>query len=449
MVGSRRLTRLGSSIVERVHTCLGDPRCPVMVALSGGADSAALAWAVGRSGRRVRALHVHHGWPGSDRMESAALAIASRLDLELRRVRVDATGSGSPEEEARRARYEALYRMADEGELIATGHTLDDQAETVLGNVIWGTGLDGLRGIHRRRGALIRPLLAVGRSETRELACLLDLPFHDDPANFDHAFRRVRIRRVLADWERRLTPGITARLADMAGLAAGDIELLEQLAADIRIEQQDGAVRIPAALLRTLPPALAVRVVRRGLRILREGLPGSGSDVEAVLRTAREGVSGWVGGGYQVTRSGAYVQIGRSSSDVHEEIGWDMTVPIRWGEWTWQAWESPRRPAAFPLSGRLQVFDSSLFEGREPVIRQLRSDDRLAMRRGHKRAAQALAEAGIPPEDRPVWPVLELGERVVWIPGVRRAYTGWVTPDTMNYVLISAKRETRWTPAGY
>lgn len=449
MVGSRRLTHLGSSVVERVNTCLGDPHLPVMVALSGGADSAVLAWAIRQTGRLTRALHVHHGWPGSDQMESAALGVASRLGLEVRTVRVDTTGSGSPEGEARRVRYEALHRTVREGELIATGHTLTDQAETVLGNLIWGTGLDGLRGIHRRRNNLVRPLLGVSRAETRELGCLLGLPFSDDPANLDHAFRRVRIRRALASWERRLTPGIATRIADMASLVEGDIELLDQLTAEVRIEQQDGAVRIPVSLLRTLPPALAARVVRRALRILTDGYPGSGSDVGAVLRTAREGIPGWVSGANRVIRSGSYVQIGGSPAEDDEERAWDMTGPVRWGEWTWEAREMPHRPDVFPLSAWRQVFDGDLFTGVRPVIRRILPDDRLAMRRGHKRALKSLAEVGIPVEDRSIWPILELDGRVLWVPGVRRAYTGWVTSDTMSYVLISAMRETRWRPVGY
>ena len=86
----------------------------------------------------------------------------------------------------------------------------------------------------------------------------------------------------------------------------------------------------------------------------------------------------------------------------------------------------PHRPDVFPLSAWRQVFDGDLFTGARPVIRRILPDDRLAMRRGHKRALKSLAEVGIPVEDRSIWPILELDGRVLWVPGVRRAYTGWV-----------------------
>lgn len=450
MVGSRRLTDLGSSVIERVSGFLGDDGHPLLVAVSGGADSAVLAWAVTEVRREARAIHVHHGWPGSDRMEETALAVADRLGLELERVRVCTVGPGSPEGEARVARYEAFGRAVREGELIATAHTLSDQAETVLGNLIWGAGLDGLRGIHRRRESLIRPLLDVTRSETRELARLLDLPFGDDPANHDDAFRRVRIRRALAAWERQLAPGIAVRLADMAALVERDLDLLEQTIEGVRIEKDEGAVRIPAPVLRTLPPALAARLVRRGLRALGGGYPGARRDVETVMRTAREGTPGWVTGGHPVIRAGTYVQVGSSSATTADEpLGWKIDRPVRWGSWTWEARQLDGRTSAFPFSTWRQVFDGRMFAGERPIIRRCVREDRIAMRRGRKRVLDAIAEAGMAPADRSEWPLLEVDGRVVWIPGVRRAYSGWVTADSTSYVLVSVTWEARWKPVGY
>ena len=82
-------------------------------------------------------------------------------------------------------------------------------------------------------------------------------------------------------------------------------------------------------------------------------------------------------------------------------------------------------------------------------IRGVGAVDRIAMREGHKRASDALSEARIPVEERDGWPVLEVGGRVVWIPGVRRAYAGWVNDDTMGHVVASAAREETWKPVGY
>lgn len=460
MAGSRRLSRLGSEVAARAARALDGDGSPAAAALSGGADSAVLAWALQETGRRVRAVHIHHGWPASDRLEAAAGAVADRLGIGLTRIRVDASGAGSLEAAARAARYAALEAEARDGELIATGHTLTDQAETVLGNLMRGAGLDGLRGVRRRRGRLARPMLDTARGETRELAVLLGMPFTDDPANQDPSFRRVRIRRALAAWERTLAPGIGVRLAELAGLVDADLRLLDELGAGVEVEEGEGWVRLPAPVLNVMPPAAAARAVRRALRAAGGGYPGVRKDVEAVLAAAGEGGSVRISGGRPVERAGVYVQIGaaggggRCGPDIPAPLSWDMEGAVRWGGWTWKAQVFPGRPAAFPFSEHRQVFDARIFEGGrtsggKAVIRPASPDDRIAMRRGRKRVFDALAESGIPTRARAGRPVLEAGGRVVWIPGVRRAYTGWAAGDTIRFVEVSAVREEQWKPVGY
>lgn len=382
-------------------------------------------------------------------MESAAAAVADRLDLDFRTVRITMSGSGSAEEVARRARYAALDGMVRSGELVATGHTSTDQAETVLGNLVWGSGLDGLRGIRRRRNSLVRPLLDVTRSETRELARLLRLPFVDDPANHDVSFRRVRIRRVLGEWERSISSGISTRLVELAGLAQTDLAFLDEVAGGVKIEQSAGTVRIPTGLLRTLPPSLAARVVRRALRAMAGGYPGTRADVEAVLGVAKGGSNALVTGGHPVTRVGAHVRIGTGAHGPPGPLRWDLDATLRWGTWTWTAQQGTGRPEVYPLSRWRQVFDIRSFSGRNVVIRGVAAGDRIAMREGRKRASDALSEARIPADERDGWPVLEVDGRVAWIPGVRRAYTGWVNDDTMGHVVASVAREEMWKPVGY
>jgi tRNA(Ile)-lysidine synthetase-like protein len=163
MVGSRRLSELTDRVLQAVRKGLESDQSPLVVALSGGADSAVLAWATRELDIGARAVHVNHGWPASDRMAEASRAIASVLQLDYEVVVVDTTGPGSSEAVARTARYRALEEVRAPEELVATAHTLTDQGETVVGNLMWGTGLDGLAGIHPRRGSVIRPLLAVTR----------------------------------------------------------------------------------------------------------------------------------------------------------------------------------------------------------------------------------------------------------------------------------------------
>ncbi|MXZ07720.1 MAG: tRNA lysidine(34) synthetase TilS [Acidimicrobiia bacterium] len=443
---SRTLLGLGKGVAARVRRALGDDFPKPVIALSGGSDSAVLAWAIGRCDRELRAVHIHHGWPGSDRMQRAAEAVADHLKLDLTVARVVADRPGSPEEVARQARYEALYERCRPGEVVATGHTLTDQAETVLGNLIWGAGLDGLRGIHRQRGDLIRPLLEVSRFETRELATLLKLPFDDDPANQDETFRRVRIRRALAEWERTLSPGIADRLADLAGLVEPELSLLDQLSQSARLEQSGTTFRIAIGELKVLPPTLAARVIRRALRSLGEGHAGTGRDVESVLTTARTGQEGRLTGDHPVVREGAYLVIGsKARAPVPSPQSLNVPGSTCWGGWRWESGEYPGRPDAFPTSRWEAVFDAGSFRG-PAIVRAARKGDLIALPKGHKRVADAWPEAGIPPSERPGRPVLEVAGEVVWIPGVRRAYYGWVGPDTLGYVAVSARSKEQWKP---
>ena len=174
MVATRRLETLSASLGQRLDL----PGHPWVVALSGGADSAALAWLTSRMAS-IRTVHVHHGLLASDALEQAARAVAEvlKVDIEVRSVTLEKFD----ENEARNLRYAALRSALGDGDWLLTGHTADDQAETVLANLLRGAGVDGLAGIPSRRENIARPMLAISRSETRELATLAGLPWTDDP----------------------------------------------------------------------------------------------------------------------------------------------------------------------------------------------------------------------------------------------------------------------------
>ncbi len=442
MAGSSRLTDLAARVTEAVAHSVLRHSGGIVGAVSGGADSAVLAWALVEAGAGVTLVHVHHGWEASDVMARAAAEIAASLDLPLHIERVDTTAPGSAEAVARAARYEALAEVAGD-RMVATGHTSTDQAETVVGHLMWGSGLDGLRGIHRRTERLVRPLLDLSRAEIRELAALLDLPFRDDPANQQTRFRRVRIRRALAEWERRLAPGMSKRLTAMAGLVAEDLASLEPEFSTLRLSA--GSVAIPAGVLRTVARPQAARLVRHALRSLT-GHPGSLADIETVLDVAASGGAGEVGGGHRVERHGALVRIGADPSDPPRAELWDLEGERRWGGWSWTAAWHSGRPDVFPLSPWTQVFDEEVAAAGSAVLRSVEPGDRLAMRSGSKDARQALAEAHIPPSDRDGWPLLEIGGRAMWLPGVRRADAGWVSDHTRRYLVVTAQREGTWKP---
>ena len=252
MAATRRLRELIDSSLERLRL----PPGPASVALSGGADSAALALLCVEVGSDVDAVHVDHGLPASPRLSEAAGRIASALGLPLTTVEVELEEGPSPEERARDARYrvfDAHHR------LVLTAHTKDDSAETMVINLVRGTGVAGLTGIPRHRPPrTYRPLLGVSRSDTRELATLAGLPFFDDPMNLDPALARNRVRLRIMPLLRELNPQASDALARAAATLERDAALLEAMT-----PEPASPHALPIGVVSTLPRPLADRLLRR------------------------------------------------------------------------------------------------------------------------------------------------------------------------------------------
>ena len=216
-------------------------RATVAVACSGGADSLALASAAvfegHKLGLRVVGVTVDHGLQAgsaeqADRVvaQLAAMGVDETLTA---RVDVDAASGMGPEAAAREARYAVLEQVAEhlEARLVLLGHTLDDQAETVLLGLTRGSGGRSLQGMRPSFGVFARPLLGVRRDDT-VTACLVErLEAWDDPHNSDPVYTRVRVRdRVLPVLEAELGPGIAEALARTADQLREDTALLDDLA---------------------------------------------------------------------------------------------------------------------------------------------------------------------------------------------------------------------------
>jgi tRNA(Ile)-lysidine synthase len=276
---------------------------PVLVACSGGADSLALAAAVAfeaaRAGVLAGGVTVDHGLqPGSaDRAERTAGVLRS-LGLDpVRVVRVDVGDAGGPEGAARTARYTALATTAREhGARIALGHTLDDQAETVLLGLGRGSGPRSVAGMVEHRSAdgvdWWRPLLGVRRGTTRAACAAQELPVWDDPWNDDPAYTRVRLRtEVLPLLEEVLGGGVAPALARTAAQLREDLDALDALAR-VELGRLGGDGGLPAVEAAALPPALRRRVLRGWL--LTGGVP----DLQAVHLAAVDAlITGWRGQG--------------------------------------------------------------------------------------------------------------------------------------------------------
>lgn len=213
----------------------------VLVACSGGPDSLALAAATAfvapRAGAGAGAVVVDHGWrPDSAAEAGRAVAICRSLGLApVEQVTVDTTGPGGPEAAARTARYAALDAAAvrHHADAVLLGHTLDDQAETVLLGLARGSGTRSLAGMPARRGVFRRPLLQVPRTVTRQSCAALGLHPQQDPANDDPRYTRVRVRRATGLLAEALGDGLVPALARTADLLREDAAALDALAADL------------------------------------------------------------------------------------------------------------------------------------------------------------------------------------------------------------------------
>jgi tRNA(Ile)-lysidine synthase len=252
---------------------------PLLVACSGGADSVALAAALAfeapRAGRAVGAVVVDHGLqPGSaEQAERTAELLRSLRLAPVHVVPVTVGGSGGPEGAARDARSAALRAAAAAaGATVALGHTLDDQAETVLLGLARGSGPRSVAGMVEHRPPFWRPLLGVRRETTRAACAAQGLPVWDDPWNTDPAYTRVRLRsEVLPLLEDVLGGGVAPALARTAALLREDLDALDALAGAELGSLVDADGGLPAGPLAQLPAAVRRRVLRSWL--LRAGVP--------------------------------------------------------------------------------------------------------------------------------------------------------------------------------
>lgn len=302
MTNTRRLDQLAEAISTRVAF----PHFPLVIALSGGADSAAAGWLATGADRACRAIHVNHRLPDSSRMAGAARAVSRRLGLKLDEVSVHKETDRS-EEALRGARYRAFIENSAPDEVVVTAHTADDQAETVLQNLLRGAGLDGMAGIPPLRGRFHRPLLGVWRTETRELATLAGLPWEDDPQNDDPRYLRNRVRRrLIPQLEAAYQPRLREGLVRLAALARADLSYLEEIASETRVRvSPEGWPEISCAVLAGLPLPISSRVVRRALRMVRGPHGGTAAEVHRILEVARRNSSRTeLGGGVMAIRRG-------------------------------------------------------------------------------------------------------------------------------------------------
>jgi tRNA(Ile)-lysidine synthase len=415
----------------------------VLVALSGGGDSVALLHILARTaeatGITIEAAHLNHSLRGaeSDEDEEFCRGLCGRLGISLTVERLGEhaldRGTGvSFETAAREARRTFLDRTArDMGACrIATGHTGDDQAETVLQRLMRGTGPSGLAGILPvNDGLWVRPLLGCSRGEVREYLAHLGADFREDSTNRDTSILRNGIRHELIPFiESRFAPGIRGALAGLAELSRVQEEYLdmcvEELLRACRVYEDSRKILLDGAVFASYHTALRSRAIRACL----EKLEGRGRDtdrgeVERILGVLESG-----NGEMDVTprvRCGAGKGI--AAFALHDE--WSDPVPV-----------AVPGVTSVPAGGRITargMRPDDAIDGRSTVL-----VDRGVMERygglsvgkvkrgecmvpfggkGPVRISGLLSDSPVPGVLRDSIPVVRAGGVVVWVPGVRSA----------------------------
>jgi tRNA(Ile)-lysidine synthase len=276
----------------------------LVVALSGGPDSVALFHLLQECARSLGITmagiaHLHHGLrgPDADADEAFCRALATaagvpacvgRADVgalaRARRCSVEVAGHVA------RAEFYARARTSLGASLVATGHTANDRAETVLLHLGRGAGLRGLGGIRDRAGHVVRPLLEVERPEVLRYLASRGQAFREDATNADVAIARNRVRhRVLPALEEHLSPRVVGALCRLADLAADDEDVLGELARErgAGVLRMDGAMRtLDGVALRRQPRAMRRRIVEEAIRQVAGGHRPGLVHVEAVLSLA-------------------------------------------------------------------------------------------------------------------------------------------------------------------
>lgn len=434
----------------------------IAVGVSGGADSVALlrflAQVSGQFGWRLTVCHVHHGLRGTeaDRDEQFVRCLAGKLGLPCAVRRIDAAALAlenhtSVEEAGRTARYAFFAETAGEEGFIATAHTLDDSIETVLMNLVRGTGLHGLCGIPRTRGNIVRPLLDCTRAEVEDYLARLGQSYCTDSTNLSDDYTRNRVRHEIVPRLCELNPNFSGAMARLLPQLAAQWSLTEQLADSAAQQLQGACGALHRQGLLALPEPVCDRLL---LRLLEQhGLPRSA----AVLARMKE-----------TLRSGGKLDIA--------ERAWYLIAEGSWALLSYQPpggippvlvpFPLPQKVVILPFGRQKRIkltlcnkivakqsekFNISLLKNvvdcdkiiSNSVLRTRRPGDRIRTAKTGKPLplGEAWADAGIPASLRPALAVLADDNGVLWAEGLGSDSRAAVTEKTGQYVIIECQEE--------
>jgi tRNA(Ile)-lysidine synthase len=419
-----------------------------VVLLSGGPDSACaaagLAAVVGH--QNLVALCVNYGLRDSaDDDEAAARELCEGRRIELVVERPQLAG-GNMQEAAREARYAAAERLRArrDADWIATGHTRTDLAETVLYRLAVSPGRRALLGLAPRRGRIVRPLLGLGRSDTRRLALAAELPFRDDPTNEDPAYARNRIRRAVLPVLSELGSAAERNIAETRAELAEEGEVLDRVVDEALIAAGagPGVNAVAADELVKLEPALR-RLALRALaeRAAGHEVPLGRARAAEIVRLASHAEGGEVdlGGALRAVCEGGFVSFSLRTSEEGIEPA-TLTVPgsCRFG--TWELRAEVREAPVTPSGPERATLDADVL-GDAVVVRPWSEGDRMRPlgMAGTKSLQDLFTDRRVPRSLRHTLPVVEARGEIAWVAGVAVSERFRLTDETAEVAVISAR----------
>jgi len=422
------------------------PHHRVGVAVSGGADSVCLLHVLRelapRWNVRLTVLHLDHQLRGEESRQDAAfvrdLAASLGLPFELRETDVEAlcrASGDNMEQAARAARLEFFSSAMQAGTVdrIATGHTRSDQAETVLFRFLRGSGTAGLAGIRPvTEDGLVRPLIETDRADVEQYLTERGIPWRTDSSNVSEAFARNRIRHsLLPQLTRDWNPAMRATLAHTADWAQAEEAYWEAELArlvPVHLTVDSGAVLLRVDALGELPLAVARRLVRRAAETAKGDLRGVGFEHFAgilELAASAEGHGRLQIPGLDVFRSFEWLRIAPPTADNLENRNYRLPLPVpgavrvpgqKWVVHT-ELSENTNvtETSADVYNGCVGCLDWNRISG-SLEVRNWRPGDRYhpAGRSGAEKIKVLLHEARIPLWERRHWPLVTMGDAIVW-----------------------------------
>ena len=438
----------------------------VIVAVSGGSDSVALALLMSdlRAAGDLELAgiaHLHHHVRGRDADEDAEFcrSLADRVgvpavigdadvpqEAEAHGVSIEVAGR-----HARHRFFREAMKSVNAGR-VAVAHTRDDQAETVLLRLVRGAGSTGLAGMSARRGSIVRPLLDVTRAELQEFLRERGGTWREDATNLDRAIPRNRVRHAVMPELRAINAQADAALARAAEILRGEDEFLERLAnaAFVRIVEtgEDDQVTVDAAEFTKLPVAIARRVGRYALETANPSRSYGLEEVDEFCRAIAAGTGANLPELSLERFGAAAVLIKREARETPSvaplELRLDVpgTVEAPRGAWTLRA-DGPFTAPVTVERGANEVVIDAAAVGRRLIVRYRRPGDRLTPlgAPGRKKVQDVLVDRKVPRDDRDSVPIVttENGD-IVWVAGEVLADGFRVTPLTKSVVVLTLRR---------